>query len=112
MFHISHLNQQFDPKEVYCYFFFLYFNCNILNDIETNAIARLNYVQTSTFKVPFTFLYTCNDLGAATLAERKQYTMLHVLQQLVNHALSTFKRVPVYKAYAYVYRENVFQDTV
>lgn len=78
MFHISHLNQQLDPKEVYCYFFFLYFNCNILNDIETNAIARLNYVQTSTFKVPFTFLYTCNDLGAATLAERKQYTMLHV----------------------------------
>lgn len=69
-------------------------------------------MQTSTFKVPFTFLYTCNDLGAATLAERKQYTMLHVLQQLFNHALPTFKRVPVYKAYAYVYRENVFQDTV
>lgn len=107
MFHISHLNQQFDPRKCIAIFFTL---CNIFNDIETNAIARLNYVQTSTFKVPLTFLYTCNDLGAATLAERKQYTMLHVLQQLFNHALSTFKRVPVYKAY--VYQENVFQDTV
>lgn len=86
MFHISHLNQQFDPRKCIAIFFTL---CNIFNDIETNAIAPLNYVQTSTFKVPFTFLYTCNDLGAATLAERKQYTMLHVLQQLFNHALST-----------------------